>query len=80
MNKITGSTLILRFYFTTETIESLEGYKNYPCENQGILIKEWTNMKLPDKDLLFFNIFCIGITLVGLGFAYKEYITGWTLW
>ena len=40
MNKITGSTLILRFYFTTETIESLEGYKNYPCENQGLIIRD----------------------------------------
>ena len=41
------------------------------------IIKEWINMKLPDKDLLYFNIFCIGITLVGLTFAYREYIIGW---
>ncbi len=40
MNKITGLTLILRFYFTTETIESLDGYKNYPCTNHADIIKE----------------------------------------
>ncbi len=41
------------------------------------IIKEWIIMKLPDKDLIYFNTFCIFITIIGLGFAYREYITGW---
>ena len=40
MNQITGTTLILRFFVTTETIDGMDGYKNYPCLNEADIIKE----------------------------------------
>jgi len=40
ITRITGETLILRFFFTTEAIEGLESFQNYPCVNEADIIKE----------------------------------------
>ncbi len=84
-----------RIEYINKTLESTTFYEQYKIiRNDYIkdllvlkrrrnrllgIIKEWIIMKLPDKDLLYFNTFCIFITITGLGFAYREYLIEWNI-